>query len=83
MMWGGELVLRDGAPAGQVTLGGLGRAAVGACVGLAYVWDEAGAVLDAGWVTGGRYQVNVGGRVCPATVSLTAPFDPTSSRVRS
>ena len=36
MLWGGELVLRDGGPAGQVTSAAWG-ATVGAGVGLAYV----------------------------------------------
>jgi hypothetical protein len=30
----------------------------------------------------GRYQVNVGGDLFPATVSLRPPFDPASTRVR-
>ena len=40
MMWGGELVLRDGVPVGQVTSAAWG-AALGATAGLAYVWDPA------------------------------------------
>ena len=36
MLWGGELMLRDGAVAGQVTSAAWGET-VGACVGLAYV----------------------------------------------
>jgi 4-methylaminobutanoate oxidase (formaldehyde-forming) len=81
MMWGGELVLRDGRPAGQVSSAAWG-ATVGACVGLAHLWDEAGGAVDAEWVARGGYQVNVGGRIRPATFTLDAPFDPTSSRVR-
>ena len=41
MLWGGELVLRDGVPVGQVTSAAWGET-VGACVGLAYVADPAG-----------------------------------------
>ena len=41
MLWGGELVLRDGAPVGQLTSAAWGET-VGACVGLAYVADPAG-----------------------------------------
>ena len=36
MIWGGELVLRDGAAVGQVTSGAWGET-VGGCVGLAYI----------------------------------------------
>jgi glycine cleavage system aminomethyltransferase T len=48
MLWGGELVLRDGRPVGQVTSAAWG-ATVGACAGLAYVADPAG-VTTAEWV---------------------------------
>ena len=30
----------------------------------------------------GAYSVNVGGRVCPATLHTRAPFDPDSRRIR-
>ena len=42
MLWGGELVLRDGAASGQVTSAAWGET-LGACVGLAYVWDPTAA----------------------------------------
>ena len=41
MIWGGELVLRDGVAVGQVTSGAWGET-LGACVGLAYVRHPAG-----------------------------------------
>ena len=41
MMWGGELLLRDGEPVGQVTSAAWGET-VGAAVGLAYLRDPAG-----------------------------------------
>ena len=45
MLWGGELVLRGGAPAGQVVSAAWG-ATVGSCVGLAFVWDPAGGRVE-------------------------------------
>ena len=39
MLWGGELLLRDGRPAGQVTSAAWGET-VGACVGLAYLRSD-------------------------------------------
>ncbi|HXH78671.1 FAD-dependent oxidoreductase [Nocardioides sp.] len=81
MLWGGELVLRDGVAAGQVTSGAWGEA-TGACVGLAYVWDPAGDPIDAAWIKAGSYQVNVGGELHPVEVSLKAWHDPTNERVR-
>ena len=82
MMWGGELVLRDGQVAGQVTSVAW-SATLGACVGLAYVWRQDRRPVTPGHLTSGRYEVNVGGRVHAATVGLRAPFDPTNERVRS
>ena len=81
MIWGGELVLRDGVPVGQVTSGAWGEA-VGGCVGLAYVRHPDGRVLTRGAVRAGQYQVNVGGEVYPATVQLRPPFDPDGHRIK-
>jgi glycine cleavage system aminomethyltransferase T len=80
MLWGGELVLRDGVPVGQVTSAAWGET-VGGCVGLAYVADPSG-VTSREWATSGAYAVNVGGSVRPVTVSLRAPYDPDNARVR-
>jgi glycine cleavage system aminomethyltransferase T/glycine/D-amino acid oxidase-like deaminating enzyme len=81
MIWGGELVLRDGIAVGQVTSGAWGEA-VGGCVGLAYVRHPEGGVLTPDVVRAGQYQVNVGGRLHPAAVDLRPPFDPAGDRVK-
>ena len=81
MLWGGELVLRDGVPVGQVTSAAWGET-VGACVGLAYVADPAG-VTSRDWVGSGGLRGERGGSVHPVTVSLRAPYDPDNERVRS
>ena len=81
MLWGGELVLRDGAVAGQVTSASWGET-VGCCVGLAYVRAADNSVIDAAWVKAGRYQVNVGGQLYPISVSLRPIYDPTSTKIR-
>ncbi len=81
MMWGGELVLRDGRPAGQVMSGAWG-AALGASVGLAYVRHPDGEVVTAGYLRSGSYQVNIGGEVHRAELSLRPPYDPAGLRVR-
>ena len=66
MIWGGELVLRDGAAVGQVTSGAWGET-VGGCVGLAYIRHPDGLVLTPDIIRTGAYQVNVGGQLHPAT----------------
>ncbi len=81
MLWGGELVLRDGAVAGQVTSAAWGET-VGACVGLAYVRAHDNSVINADWVKAGSYEVNVGGQLYPISVSLRPIYDPTSAKIR-
>ncbi len=81
MLWGGELVLRDGRAAGQVTSAAWG-ATVGAGVGLAYVWDPDGALVTREWIKAGRHEVNVGGRLYPVTLGLRPPYDPAGTRVK-
>ena len=81
MMWGGELLLRDGAAAGLVTSGGLGscRRRLGRA-GLPPAFGRRLPVTP-DYVRAGRYEVNVGGRVCGATASLRPPFDPEGEKV--
>ena len=49
MLWGGELILRDGVVAGQVTSAAWGET-VGSCVGLAYVRAPDYATISADWI---------------------------------
>ncbi|MBI3690151.1 MAG: hypothetical protein HY239_05680, partial [Mycolicibacterium aromaticivorans] len=81
MLWGGELILRDGAVAGQVSSAAWG-ATTGACVGLGYVRSSDDTVVTPDWVRAGSYSVNVGGTVYPISVSLKAIYDPANERVR-
>jgi 4-methylaminobutanoate oxidase (formaldehyde-forming) len=81
VMWGGELVLRDGTALGQVTSAAWGET-LGASVGLAYLRHPDGAPVTADFARSGSYQVDTGGRRCPATVHTRAPFDPAGERVR-
>jgi len=81
MLWGGELIRRDGAVAGQVTSAAWG-ATVGSCVGLAYLRSPGGEVVDRAWLNAGEYTVDVGGEVYPINVTLGALHDPANSRIR-
>jgi glycine cleavage system aminomethyltransferase T len=82
MLWGGELVLRDGEPSGQVTSAAW-SGTLGASVGLAYLRRQDRGPVTAEGLADGRYQVDVGGRLEPATVGLRAFFDPSNERIRS
>ena len=41
-----------------------------------------GAVINADWVKAGAYEVNVGGRLYPISVSLRPLYDPANERIR-
>ncbi|HKH50727.1 MAG TPA: aminomethyltransferase family protein, partial [Mycobacterium sp.] len=81
MLWGGELILRDGAVAGQVTSAAWGET-TGSCVGLAYVRASDNFVINGDWINSGSYKVNVGGQLFPVSVSLKPLYDPTNARIR-
>jgi glycine cleavage system aminomethyltransferase T/glycine/D-amino acid oxidase-like deaminating enzyme len=71
MLWGGELVLRDGETAGQVTSTAYG-ATVGASVGLALLRAE-GPVREED-LTAATYEVDLAGRRLGLRTSLRAPL---------
>ena len=71
MLWGGELLLRDGAPVGQVTSAAWGET-VGSCVGLGYLRHD-GPVTSA-WLAGGTFEVDVAGERYAVRPSLKAPL---------
>ena len=71
MLWGGELLLRDGAPAGQVTSAAWG-ATVGAAVGLGYLRHDGPVTSD--WLASGRFEVDVAGELFGVTCTLKAPL---------
>lgn len=70
MLWGGELLVRDGVPAGQVTSAAYG-ATLGACVGLAYVRHDDRVTQE--WLDQGVWEVDLAGRRYPLRLSLRAP----------
>jgi glycine cleavage system aminomethyltransferase T/glycine/D-amino acid oxidase-like deaminating enzyme len=81
MMWGGELLLRDGEPAGLLTSAAWGET-LGAAVGLAYLRDPAGAPVTAEFARTGRYEVNVAGQLAGAAVGLRPPYDPAGTKIK-
>ncbi|MCZ3386090.1 MAG: FAD-dependent oxidoreductase [Actinomycetia bacterium] len=82
MMWGGELVLRDGQAVGQVTSAAWGET-IGSSVALAYVRRRDGGTVDAAYLDDGRYEVNVGGVIWGASAHRRAPYDPDGARTRN
>ncbi len=71
MLWGGELLLRDGRPAGQVTSAAWGET-VEASVGLAYLRSDGPVTADS--LDAGRFEVDVAGERFGVRLSLKAPL---------
>ncbi|GAA4716737.1 FAD-dependent oxidoreductase [Nocardioides conyzicola] len=71
MLWGGELLLLDGAPVGQVTSAAWGKT-VGSCVGLGYLRHDGPVTSD--WLASGAFEVDVAGERYAVRPSLKAPL---------
>ncbi len=69
--WGGEGILRDGVPVGEVTSAGW-SAALGRAVVMGYVRDAA--PIDRAWVLAGRYELDIAGTRVGARVQAKPPF---------
>jgi 4-methylaminobutanoate oxidase (formaldehyde-forming) len=76
---GGELILRDGAPAGEVTSAAYGHT-VGAVVALGYVTTGGARVDDA--FLAARFEIDIAGERVPVRASLKAPYDPAGMRLK-
>ncbi|GAA4120905.1 FAD-dependent oxidoreductase [Knoellia locipacati] len=80
LMFGAEVLLRNGVAVGDVRSASYGWT-LGGAVGLASATSD-GPVTKA-WLDEGTWEVDVAGTRVPATVSLRPMYDPTSARVRS
>ena len=80
MLWGGELILRDGRPVGQLSSAAFGHS-VGAAVALGMAANAEG-IADRHFVESGRWEIDVAGVLVAARASLAAPWDPQSKRAR-
>ena len=80
MLFHAEVVRRNGRPVGYVRAGSYGHTLCGA-VGLAMV--ESDRPIDAGWLKDGRWEVDIAGKLYPATVSLRPLYDPQMLRIKA
>jgi 4-methylaminobutanoate oxidase (formaldehyde-forming) len=78
--WGGELLLRDGEPAGFASSAAFGHT-LGRAVLLGYLERHDGRTVDPQWLKEGRYEVAIGGELFGAAMTLRAPYDPDRARV--
>ena len=79
--WGSELILRNGKPIGSITSAAFGHT-IGRPVALGLITRPDG-IADRAWIETGQYEIDLAGERYAATVSLKAPYDPDSRRVKS
>jgi len=79
MLYGSEPMYRNGVWMDNLRSGAYGFK-VGRAVGMGYVKNDT-PVTDA-WVLDGKYELEVQGKMVPATVHIKSPYDPDNQRVR-
>jgi len=80
-VWGNELILRNGMPIGSITSAAFGHT-IGKPVALGLITRTDG-IADRAWIESGQYEIDLAGERYAATVSLRAPYDPDSRRIKS
>ncbi|UDF32754.1 UNVERIFIED_ORG: FAD-dependent oxidoreductase (plasmid) [Roseateles sp. XES5] len=80
MLWGGELILRDGQPVGEVRSAAYGHT-LGRSVALALVESSLG--VDKKFLETGRFEVDLAGEKHAVTAHLSAAYDPKAMRVKA
>ena len=74
-----EPILRDGKLVGHLTSGNYGHT-LGGAVGMGYVYHDEH--IDADFINSGKFEIDVAGRMIPATASLSAMYDPKAEKMR-
>ncbi len=80
VLWGGELILRNGKPVGDLKSASYGHT-LGGAVGLGYVSSKQG--VDKAFIESGSYEIDIAGKRVPAKAYLRTPYDPKLERVKS
>jgi glycine cleavage system aminomethyltransferase T/glycine/D-amino acid oxidase-like deaminating enzyme len=75
-----EIVLRDGKPVGYVTSGSYAFT-LGGAAGLFKI--NADRPIDEEYVSSGKWEVNIAGKIYPAVVSLKPMYDPKMERIKA
>ena len=81
VLWGGEVLCRDGVPVGYTSSGSYGHT-VGAAIAMAYVKSPDGPCTPQ-HVAAGQYEIDVGGRRVAAVVHGRCPVDPDRAKIRA
>ena len=80
MMYHAEVVRRNGVAVGYVRAASYGFS-LGGAVGLAMI--EPREPVDAAYLANGNWEVEIAGKLYPATLSLRPMFDPENKKIKS
>ena len=72
MAWGGEAILADGKPVGEITSAAFG-ASLGGIVALG--WAQGDEAIDQAWLDARSWTIDLAGTRVPVSASLAAPLD--------
>lgn len=72
MAWGGEAILADGQPVGEITSAAFG-ASVGGIVALG--WVNSAEPIDQAWLAARRWTIDLAGTAVPVRASFAPPLD--------
>ncbi len=78
VLWGGELIYRDGRPAGYTSSGSYAHT-LGRAIGMGYVNDPGGVTSES--MAASRYEIAINGRRFSASIHLRPPYDPERKRI--
>ena len=79
-MFHAEVVRRDGVPVGYVRAASYGHT-LGGAVGLAMI--EPGLPVDEAYLSSGKWEVDIAGKLYPASVSVKPLYDPEMRRIHA
>ena len=80
LLFGNEIIYRDGEIVGYLQTGAYGFT-LGGAMGMGFVENENGATVD--FINSGTYEIDIAGERYPAIASLRPMYDPKGIRVRS
>jgi 4-methylaminobutanoate oxidase (formaldehyde-forming) len=80
LLYGNEIIYRDGEIVGYLQTGAYGFT-LGGAMGMGFVENEDGATTD--FINSGTYEIDIAGKRYPAKASLRPMYDPKGIRVRS
>ena len=80
LLYSSQPIYRNGQRVGHLDSAGYGHT-LGGAVGLGYVNHDEGVTAD--FITGGQFEIEIGGQRHPAKASLRPMYDPKGLKVRS